>query len=84
MGIRSDQEIARSVQQRMCDNEDGPTEVGEYSIYPHGARGGLVSRIAKTSQTVLGISEQTVVTQYIDPENGAIILVPHDEERGEE
>jgi len=80
MGIRSDREIARSVQQKMCNDEDAPTEVGEYSIYPHGARGGLVSRIAKTSQTVLGIDDETEVTQYIDPVNGAIILIPHDEQ----
>jgi len=79
MGTRSDREIARQVQQRLCDTEDGPIEVGEYSVYPHSGQGsGLVSRVAQTSQTVLGISGDSTVTQYIDPENGAIILVPDD------
>jgi len=79
MGTRSDREIARQVQQRLCETEDAPIEVGEYCVYTAGGRGsGLVARVAPTSQTVLGMSNDSTVTQYVDAQNGAIILVPDD------
>ena len=80
MRTRSGREIARSVQRRLCDGEGELVAVGNttYSVYPESSDGGLVCRVARTSEQVLGVDAETEVEQYVDIENGAIVLVPID------
>ena len=73
----SARQVAKMARKKRCSERE-VAETRDYRVRPHGDS--LVSTISPTAQNVLGIEAGTELTQFVDYESGAIILVPSEEE----
>lgn len=74
MPAQGAEKIAQRARENLCS--DRPTETRSYNAYRNNRA--MVTGISPTARKILDIEEGTELKQFVDVEEGAVIIVPQE------